>query len=318
MQKLFVGLLTALLAVLLFVPMTRAQSNNTIVDIAANDGRFTTLVAAVEAAGLADALSSGTYTVFAPTDEAFAKLPAGTVESLLANPDQLRNILLYHAIPGKIASEQAKALTGNVTMANNQIAGLKVFQGNIFMNDDSKVIIPDIVASNGIIHVVDTVILPPWPRTGAPASTPSAPAGGLPGNIVDVAVNDGRFTTLVAAVEAAGLADALSTGTYTVFAPTDAAFAKLPAGTVEALLANPDMLRNILLYHAVPGNVSSEQAKAMTGNITMANNQIAGLKVFQGNLFVNDDSKVIIADVMASNGRIHVVDTVILPPWPRD
>ncbi len=324
MSKFFKSLIAVALVAALFIPLAWAQasnhsSSNTIVDVAVNDGRFTTLVTAVQAAGLVDALSSGTYTVFAPTDEAFAKLPAGTVESLLADPDALRDLLLYHAIPGDIGSDRAKTLTGNVTMANNQIAGLKVFQGDIYMNDDAKVIIPDVIASNGRIHVVDNVILPPWPKDGSDSGSSSGSAtGSTSGSIVDIAINDGRFTTLVTAVQAAGLVDALSTGTYTVFAPTDEAFAKLPAGTVESLLADPDALRDLLLYHAIPGDIGSDRAKTLTGNVTMANNQIAGLKVFQGDIYMNDDAKVIIADIIATNGRIHVVDNVILPPWPQE
>jgi uncharacterized surface protein with fasciclin (FAS1) repeats len=141
-------------------------SGNTIVDVAVNDGRFDTLVSAITAAGLADALSGGEWTVFAPTDEAFAKLPAGTVESLLQDPKgALTDILLYHALVGEVNSDAAVALQGDITMANGQLAGLKLFGGDLYVNDDSKVITADIFTDNGVIHVVDTVILPPWPRT---------------------------------------------------------------------------------------------------------------------------------------------------------
>ena len=93
----------------------------------------------------------------------------------------------------------------------------------------------------------------------------------------------------------------------------------LPAGTVESLLQDPQgALTDILLYHALVGQVDSNTAVGLQGDITMANGQIAGLKVFEGDLFVNDDSKVIIADIVTDNGVIHVVDTVVLPPWPRD
>jgi uncharacterized surface protein with fasciclin (FAS1) repeats len=141
-------------------------SGNTIVDVAVADGRFDTLVAAITAAGLADDLSGGEWTVFAPTDEAFAKLPAGTVESLLQDPQgSLTDILLYHALVGEVNYDAAVALQGDITMANGQLAGLKVFEDNLYVNDDSKVITADIFTDNGVIHVVDTVILPPWPRT---------------------------------------------------------------------------------------------------------------------------------------------------------
>jgi uncharacterized surface protein with fasciclin (FAS1) repeats len=143
-----------------------------------------------------------------------------------------------------------------------------------------------------------------------------APAGN---SIVDIAVNDGRFDTLVAAVTATGLADTLAGGEWTVFAPTDDAFAKLglDASTVASAFSE-DELANILLYHVLPGNVSSAEAKANQGNVVMANGELAGIKYFDGSLYVNDDSKVIIENILADNGTIHVVDTVILGPWPRE
>ncbi|MGW8318735.1 MAG: fasciclin domain-containing protein, partial [Candidatus Promineifilaceae bacterium] len=229
-------------------------------------------------------------------------------------------------------------------MANGEKAGLKYFDGSLYVNDDAKVIIPDIVAENGVIHVVDTVILGPWPRTAeaeaeeaapaettemaaaeaeeaaaAPEAAPAEEAAPVSGNtIVDIAINDGRFDTLVAAVVAADLAGALSGGEWTVFAPTDEAFAKLGLNADNVAEAfSKEELTDILLYHALEGQVSSAQAKASQGDIVMANGEKAGLKYFDGSLYVNDDAKVIIPDIQADNGVIHVVDTVILGPWPR-
>ncbi len=216
-----------------------------IVDTAIADGRFTTLVAAVQAAGLVDTLKSeGPFTVFAPTDEAFAKLPAGTVEDLLKpeNLETLKNILLYHVVSAKVMAADAVALDGQsaeTTLADKPL-NISVKDGNVFLNDNVQVVITDIETANGVIHVIDTV----------------HPAGRNDADIVDTAVADGRFTTLVAAVQAAGLVDTLkSEGPFTVFAPTDDAFAKLPAGTVDALLKpeNLETLTNILLYHVVAG-----------------------------------------------------------------
>jgi uncharacterized surface protein with fasciclin (FAS1) repeats len=296
-----------------------AAGSQTIVEIAVADGRFTTLVAAVKAAGLVDALSGGSWTVFAPTDDAFAKLGlnAGNIASTFTKAE-LTDILLYHVLTTPVSAFEAKAATGNLVMGNGKIAGLKVFAGNLYLNDDAKVIIPDIAASNGVIHVVDTVILGPWPRTEAAPSGTLVAAAATAGTIVDIAVADGRFTTLVAAVKAAGLVDALSGGTWTVFAPTDDAFAKLGlnAGNIASTFTKAE-LTDILLYHVLTTPVSAFEAKAATGNLVMGNGKIAGLKVFEGNLYLNDDAKVIIADIAASNGVIHVVDTVILGPWPK-
>jgi uncharacterized surface protein with fasciclin (FAS1) repeats len=131
-------------------------------------------------------------------------------------------------------------------------------------------------------------------------------------NIVETAVSAGSFNTLVAAVQAADLADTLSgEGPYTVFAPTDEAFAKLPEGTVENLLANPDALREILLYHVVPGNVTASQVVTLD-RATTAQGTDVNIKVADGAVMINN-AQVTATDIQTSNGIIHVIDTVILP-----
>ncbi len=134
-------------------------------------------------------------------------------------------------------------------------------------------------------------------------------------DIVGVAVDAGSFTTLVAALQAAGLVETLQgNGPFTVFAPTDAAFAKLPKGTVEALLADKEQLRAILTYHVVPGKVTAADVMKMgRGNPATVNGQTLAINVAGGKVKVND-ATVVAADVMATNGVIHVIDTVILPP----
>ena len=234
-----------------------------IVDIAVEDGRFTTLVAAVQAAGLVETLKGeGPFTVFAPTDDAFAKLPQGTVEALLADIPQLTNILLYHVVPGKVMAADVVGLNGQMagTALDGKQIAIKVDGDKVLLNEDVMVIITDIEAANGVIHVVDAVLLPPADEMieETPAKT-----------IVDIAVEDGRFTTLVAAVQAAGLAETLSgEGPFTVFAPTDDAFAKLPEGTIEALLADVPQLTDILLYHVVPGKVMAADVVGLDGQMT--------------------------------------------------
>jgi len=136
-----------------------------IVDTAIADGRFTTLVAAVQAAGLVDTLKGeGPFTVFAPTDEAFAKLPAGTVEDLLKpeNLETLTNILLYHVVPGKVMAADVVQLDGQMvdTALEGQQIKITVKDGKVYLNDTVQVIITDIETSNGVIHVIDTVLLP--------------------------------------------------------------------------------------------------------------------------------------------------------------
>jgi len=277
-----------------------------IVDTAVADGRFTTLVAAVGAAELVDTLKGeGPFTVFAPTDDAFAALPAGTVDKLLKpeNKQKLTDILLYHVVSGKVMAADVTALTSAPTVLGKDVA-VKVDMGNVYINE-SKVIITDIATSNGVIHVIDAVLLPPSDDAMMEKNT-----------IVDVAVADGRFTTLVAAVTAADLVETLSgEGPFTVFAPTDDAFAALPAGTLDSLLLpeNKQQLTDILLYHVVSGKVMAADVVTLTSAPTVLGKDVT-ITVKDGKVFLNDTVQVIITDIEASNGVIHVIDAVLLPP----
>ncbi|HAV78725.1 MAG TPA: beta-Ig-H3/fasciclin [Anaerolineae bacterium] len=277
-----------------------------IVDTAVADGRFTTLVAAVTAADLVDTLKSeGPFTVFAPTDDAFAALPEGTLESLLLpeNKQALTDILLYHVVSGKVMAEDVVNLDMATTALDKDVA-IKVDMGNVYIND-AKVIITDIETSNGVIHVIDAVILPPAEDEAMMEKT-----------IVDIAVADGRFDTLVAAVTAADLVETLSSeGPFTVFAPTDDAFAALPDGTLESLLLpeNKQALTDILLYHVVSGKVLAEDVVGLSSAPTALGPDIT-ITIKDGNVYLNDTIQVIITDIEASNGVIHVIDGVLLPP----
>jgi uncharacterized surface protein with fasciclin (FAS1) repeats len=145
-----------------------ASAHGSVVDIAVEDGRFGTLVTALQAAELVETLEGeGPYTVFAPTDDAFAKLPEGTLESLLADVPALTDILLYHVVSGKVMAADVVKLDSADTVLGQPIS-IKV-EGDKVMVNDAQVIITDIEASNGVIHVIDTVILPP---ADAPAALP--------------------------------------------------------------------------------------------------------------------------------------------------
>ncbi|HRF49956.1 MAG TPA: fasciclin domain-containing protein [Anaerolineales bacterium] len=277
-----------------------------IVDTAIADGRFTTLVAAVTAAELVDTLKGpGPFTVFAPTDDAFAALPEGTLDELLLpeNKQALTDILLYHVVAGNVLAADVVGLNEAETVLGETVS-IRVDGDNVFINE-SRVIITDIMTSNGVIHVIDAVLLPASDMAEEPTQ-----------NIVEIAAADGRFTTLVAAVQAAGLAETLSgEGPFTVFAPTDDAFAALPAGTLDDLLLpeNQQALADILLYHVVPGAVTAEQVVTLTGAETALAGKSVTVRVEDGNVFIND-AQVIITDIMATNGVIHVIDAVLLPP----
>lgn len=281
-----------------------AEESNSIVDVAVNDGRFNTLVTAVQAAGLVETLSGeGPFTVFAPTDDAFAALPAGTLETLLADPNgALTDVLLYHVVSGAVPAADVVGLDTAATVGGENIA-ISVSDGNVFLNENVAVIITDIQADNGIIHVVDAVLIPP-----------SMAAEELP-TIAQVAAEAGSFNTLLAALEAAGLAETFAgEGEFTVFAPTDDAFAALPEGTVEALLADPQgALTDILTYHVVEGAVYAEDVVGLDAAPTLQGEEIA-ISVDGDTVYLNENVAVVATDIEASNGVIHVIDAVLLPP----
>jgi uncharacterized surface protein with fasciclin (FAS1) repeats len=268
------------------------------VDTAVKAGQFNTLATALKAANLVGTLKGpGPFTVFAPTDEAFAKLPAETVAELLKpeNRAQLTDILTYHVVPGRVQAKDVIKLRGAVAVNGQRIdvqfgdEGVKV--------DGAKVLTTDIVCDNGVIHVIDSVILP---------SSKTIP---------ETAKAAGSFETLLAAANAAGLAEVLgSTGPFTVFAPTDEAFGKLPAGTVETLLKpeNKAQLVDILKYHVVPGRVYSEKVLDSKAIKTLQGAS-AAISLRDGSPRIQD-AKILKTDIDASNGVIHVIDSVILPP----
>jgi len=275
----------------------------TIPEVAAEAGSFTTLLAAVEAAGLAETLSGeGPFTVFAPTDDAFAALPEGTVESLLADPTgALTQILLYHVVAGEVLAETVVTLNSATTVQGEDVT-IEIVEGGVVLNGSVKVTATDIKASNGVIHVIDAVLLPP---------SLSEETGTIP----EIAAEAGTFTTLLAAVEAAGLAETLSgEGPFTVFAPTDDAFAALPEGTVEALLADPSgALTQILLYHVVAGEVLAEDVVELSRATTVQGEEVS-IRVTPAGVIINGVAQVVVTDIVASNGVIHVIDAVIIPP----
>ena len=280
------------------------EQPGTIVDIAVADGRFETLVAALGAADLAEALAGeGPFTVFAPTDDAFAALPEGTVEGLLEDIPALTAILLYHVVAGDVKAADVVTLESAETLQGGSLS-ISV-EGDVVRINDAQVVIADIEASNGTIHVIDAVLLPPAPEEAAEAEGP--------GTIVDIAVADGRFTTLVAAVQAADLAEALSAeGPFTVFAPTDDAFAALPEGTVEGLLEDIPALTDILLYHVVAGDVKAADVVTLESAETLQGGLLT--VTVEGDVVRINGAQVVIADIEASNGTIHVIDAVFLPP----
>ncbi|MGB7326634.1 MAG: fasciclin domain-containing protein [Rubripirellula sp.] len=272
-----------------------------IVDTATEAGSFKTLTAALGAAGLTDALKGdGPFTVLAPTDEAFSLLPAGTVESLLRpeNKQKLVDILTYHVIPGSVPAKEVVKLSGSTTL-NGQRVNIDFADARLKV-DAASVVASDILCSNGVIHVIDQVILP------------------AKDDIPTTASNAQAFSTLIAAARSAGLVETLAgQGPFTVFAPTDEAFAKLPDGTVSSLLLpeNNAKLVSILKYHVVAGRVYSEAALAAGKAKTLEGGSVR-IAAVGGAAKVND-ANLVSTDLDASNGVIHVIDAVMMPPVPQ-
>ena len=283
-----------------------------IVEIAIDAG-FSTLAAAVTQENLVDTLSNtGPYTVFAPTDAAFSALMTALntdAAGLLARED-LTDILLYHVVDGKVLEAALAQLitdgSGTAvvpTLLDGKSLTFTVDGSDVKINGTVTIDATDIIALNGVIHVIDGVLLPPLD------------------NLVDTAVEEG-FSTLAAALTEADLIAALSgSDDYTVFAPTDAAFGDLLTALdtdAAGLLAHP-FLNEILLYHVVDGTVLADAVLTLisdnSGSATV--NTLLGAPLtltFDGtNVIINGLAKVTVTDVLASNGVIHVIDTVLIP-----
>lgn len=279
----------------------------TILDVAIEAGDFTTLIAAIDAAGLTSTIddASATLTVFAPTDAAFALLGGAAINDLLADPDALSDILLYHVVSGTALDSAAAtdAVGTTIEMANGDRVGVSAKNDSLFLNL-SKVTATDIQADNGVIHVIDAVLMPPADATPSEST------------IINIAAADERFTTLVAALGATGLDTVLAsdTDTFTVFAPTDAAFEAMGSANVTALLGDLDNLTEILQQHVIiDAAVDAVTAYSLSGNAaTTVGGAEVPISISSKRELRVGGAKVIIADIHASNGVIHVIDTVIV------
>ncbi len=265
-----------------------------IVQTAQAAGNFTTLVTALQATGL-DAALSGTnrLTVFAPTDAAFAALPPGTVSNLLLpeNLPTLSSILLYHVVDG---GAFASTVLGSpyLTSLNGQRLDISLPMG-VPTVENATITVTDILCSNGIIHVIDAVMIPSLQT------------------IPQVAAAAGGFETLLTAVTVAGLGGRLSLpGPFTVFAPTNAAFTGLPVNRL-LLPENLQRLQKILSYHVVPGRIYADQL--VNGQIlTTVLGQTLTVTRVGTNVFVNN-VQIDAADIETDNGNIHVIGSVLIP-----
>jgi uncharacterized surface protein with fasciclin (FAS1) repeats len=289
-------------------PKPAPAPTKNIVETATAAGNFTTLLAAAGAADpsiAATLTGSGPVTLFAPTDAAFTALLTElntTANALLANKALLDKVLTYHVIPAKVLKSNI-SLGKPVTTAQGGIFKVESNNNQLQVIDSSgrasNITSTDILATNGVIHVIDKVLLP------------------TDKNIVQIAQGNPDFSILVEAVVAANLATTLSgTGPFTVFAPTNAAFADLLAElklTKAALLADTALLTKVLTYHVVPKLVLKADVPVGTAIATVQTQTFT----VDNTLTITDQSarksKITATDIIATNGVIHVIDKVILP-----
>ena len=266
-------------------PNDEVEPDPTIVDLAVATPSLSTLVAAVTQAGLVDALNGpGPLTVFAPTNDAFAQLNA------LPEGDALIEVLTYHVAQGKLTAVDLIE-AGTVTTLQGEEITIEQREDGVFLNGNVQVIMADIVASNGIIHVIDQVLV---------QETPLA-------SIVDIATSNDSFATLVGALQAAELVETLQgEGPFTVFAPTNDAFEALDA------IPSGDVLKEVLLYHVAAGKFAAADLLE-SGIVTTVQGDEVTIEMVDGKVLLNGSIEVVTADIEASNGIIHVITGVLVP-----
>jgi len=280
----------------------------TIVDLAVATPDLSTLVTALKAGKLVDTLNGpGPFTVFAPTNEAFAKLPKAVLDHLLepANIKELDAVLTYHVASGDVHS---KDLSDHEKIKTVEGQEVEVFikDSHVYINN-GEVTAADNDASNGVVHIVNHVLIPPHLqalyRTGSAAGT-----------IVDLAVATPDLSTLVTALKAGKLVDTLNgPGPFTVFAPTNEAFAKLPKAVLDHLLepANIKELDAVLTYHVASGDVHSKDLSDHE-KIKTVEGQEVEVFIKDSHVYINN-AEVTAADNDASNGVVHIVNNVLIP-----
>lgn len=323
---------------------TTVPQENTVLDLAVEAGQFSTLVAAIEAAGLGTALDGeGPFTVFAPTDAAFEDALEGlelSADELLADTELLTDILTYHVLTQAADSQLVATLDGqSIETLNGQDMEISVSGGTVMVNQ-AEVVSADLEASNGIVHVINSVLLPPdiaealdvggESVASTTTSTTTQPEAGM--TITEILAGNEDFSTLLAAVEAAGLSDALSdpNATLTVFAPSNSAFETALEEleiSVEDLLVDVEGLTDILLYHVLGVVVTSSDIIAVgTEEVTVetllpapdGSDAFVELTIVIGDagnvLFRDQEATVTEVDIPATNGIIHIIDGVLIPP----
>ena len=310
------------------------MTNDTAATAASNNPLLSTLVTAVTKAGLVDTLNSdGPFTIFAPTNDAFAAIPAADLDAVLADQELLTSILTYHVVAGESLDAAALGAAGSAETVNG--ATLEFGADGTTVNG-VDVLCSNVVTANATVHIIGEVLMPSADDSGdmeegdmeegammptGPlcAAVPADGEGSFAGMTNDTAAtaasNNPVLSTLVAAVQAAGLVDTLnSDGPFTIFAPANPAFDALPAGTLDAVLADPDLLTSILTLHVVAGERLSSADLAELDSVTTVNGADITLEVADdGTLMVNGQASVGCADIQTANATVHVIDAVLMP-----
>jgi len=308
MKKLFATLSSLVLAVVLAAcTMPTTPALGSIAEVATEAGTFETLLSILpeDLAGLLSDDDAGPFTVFAPTDLAFDAI-AAVLPTL--SEAEVREILELHVVAGAVSSTAAIAAYSTRSLGDELLFFI-VDGDNLLVDGVALVSTADIQASNGVIHVIDAVLLPK-------------------GTIADVVVKlagaaEPQFETLLAAILEANeavlntLGD-VNAGPFTVFAPTDVAFADVDPGALAALLADEAALTDVLLYHVTDvGALLASQVIALVSggpaDVTMLNGDDVTVSLDGGNVLVND-ATVIVTNVLTANGVVHVIDAVLFPP----
>ncbi len=292
-------ILTLIAALALLVPGASAATKQTsadptIAELAAATPQLSTLLSLVKQAGLADELAApGNLTVFAPTNAAFAKVPKKTLDALGNDAAALKSVLLYHIVPAKVTAAEVVELRSAKTLQGQRVK-IRNTRNPVQINN-AKLVTTDIMASNGVVHIVDGVLIAPKQRT-----------------IAELAAATPQLSTLLSLVKQAGLADELSGSTkLTVYAPTNAAFAKVPKATLDALAKDPAQLKRVLLYHVAPGAKSAARVIEARDVKTLAG---PAVRVRVGDDVRINGAKVLQARIKAANGFVDLIDDVLIPP----
>merc|ERR1711865_1255026 len=295
------GLVHVIDTVLMPPSMPPLPLKTDIVQIAEGNPELSTLVAALTAGKLVATLEGkGPFTVFAPTNLAFAKIPKDALTKLLGNQKLLDQLLEYHGVSGDFKMRDLMA-TKRIATLEKQDVVVRSMTKTLQMVNNADVVTADVEATNGVIQVIDKVLVPP-----------DFPLLLYPEDIVELSESQPDLSTLVDALIAGKLTATLSgEGPFTVFAPTNEAFAKIPAADLQKLLANPKELDAVLEYHVVAGKftirdlMAVKRLKTLEGDIVTVGDTLP---------LAVDHSHVLKGDVAATNGIVHIIDTVLMPP----